>query len=462
MTEVVMSGLMVSISGIRGVVGDSLTPEVVVNYACAFGQWAGGGTVIVGRDTRMTGEMIQQWVTASLQSVGCDVMEVGICPTPTIQYVVERQKAAGGIAITASHNPIEWNALKLIAPDGLFLDEAQGREVIEKARVRSFAFKRWNEIGKRGFYPHAVRDHTEAILSLPFVDISALRKRAFRVVVDCVNGAGSVMIPGLLEQLGCQVIPLFSDPTGLFPRGAEPLPENLSRLCEVVVQEGADAGFAVDPDADRLAIVSEKGEPLGEEYTLVLAVKFILSRKKGPVVVNASTSLAIDRVAQEFGVPVHRTKVGEIHVAKRMREVEAVIGGEGNGGVILPDVHLGRDAPVGIALTLQHLLEWDGPLSELYRSLPQYTIVKRKLTFSDGDPQMILDRIRERYADQPVDTTDGVKILWGDSWVHLRKSNTEPLVRVIAEAPSQEEATRLCEEMIREVQAIGQELGWPV
>ena len=449
-----MDKLMVSVSGVRGVIGEGLTPDIITRFAAAFGTFTGGGKIVVGRDTRVTGEMVMAGVLAGLESVGCDVIDVGICPTPTIQLAVGNQRAAGGIAITASHNPIQWNALKLISSQGIFLDEEQGREVLNIVEKRRFNFVPWDKVGHRELYEGAIGDHIEAIMNLNYIDVDALRERGFKVVIDCVNGAGGTLIPELLERLGCRIIELNCKPDGLFPRNPEPLPENLGELCSLVKKEKADVGFAVDPDADRLAIVSDKGIPLGEEYTLALAVKFILEKKPGIVVVNASTTRAIDDIAGKYGIEVVRTKVGEIHVAKKMKEVGAVIGGEGNGGVILPDLHLGRDAPVGIALTLQHLLEFGGSLTDLYHSLPQYFMVKRKVQLGGIDLGEVMGRIEDRYRHQNPDLTDGVKLLWEEGWVHLRKSNTEPVIRVIAEARTKEKAERTCEEFVKEIKGI--------
>jgi phosphomannomutase len=441
---------MVSVSGIRGIVGESLTPDVVQRYTAAFAA-SMGRRIVVGRDSRVSGEMVEHLVTGTLLAMGCDVIRIGICPTPTVQLAVENLKASGGIAITASHNPIEWNALKLIGPDGLFLDEQQGRQVVERAEGGDYELATWERLGKVDFYGEAIRDHQAAILKLPFVDLEALRRRKFRVAIDCVNGAGAVFFPEFLQQLGCEVRAINCTPDGRFPHTPEPVPENLTQLSRFIREHPVDVGFAVDPDADRLAILNEKGEPIGEEYTLALAVAFILGKRKGKVVVNASTTRAIDDIAAGFGVPVIRTKVGEIHVAKRMREEQAVIGGEGNGGVILPEVHLGRDAPVAAALTLQHLMESGKRLSELHASLPQYRMVKMKVELGEVSPDEIITKLVEKHSSTEADFTDGVKFLFDRSWVHLRKSNTEPIIRVMAEAPTAEEAHQLARRFRNEI-----------
>ncbi len=440
---------MISVSGVRGVVGEGLTPQVVINFAEAFGIYLGGGKVVVGRDTRVSGEMFKHAVLSGLISVGCDIIDVGVCPTPTTQIAVEKLEARGGIMITASHNPIMWNGLKLIGADGLFLDAEQGERVVKISREKSHPFVNWEKLGVMLPYSRAIQDHIEAILNLKYVDVSAIRRRQFKVVLDCVNGAGSNLVPALLSDLGCQTVQINCEPTGLFPRNPEPLPENLSELCDAVKKERADLGMAVDPDSDRLALVSEKGEPLGEEKTLAIAVKHVLNRKRGPVVINASTSLITEDVAKSYGAEVIRTKVGEIHVAKKMREVSAVIGGEGNGGVILPDVHLGRDAPVGIALVLQQLVEFGGTLSALSASLPHYVIVKNKIELGEMSPAAALKKLQKIYHSEKLDFTDGIKIVRPKSWVHIRASNTEPIIRIIAEAPTEKEAHELCEDVMR-------------
>lgn len=442
-----MSKLMVSVSGVRGIIGEGLAPRVVLEFAQAFATYVEQGKVVVGRDSRVSGDILHSAVSAGLQAVGCDIIDIGVCPTPTTQLVVEKLKANGGIMITASHNPIMWNGLKMLGPDGLFLDAEQGERVLSIAKSGDFPFATYDRIGARHAYAEAVSDHVNAILALDYFDAEKIRRRRFRVVLDCICGAGAVLIPDLLWSLGCEVIEVNCEATGLFPRNPEPLPENLSELCERVKSEKADLGVAVDPDSDRLALVSEKGEPLGEERTLALAVKFMLDRKPGPVVVNASTSRANDDVARAAGVEVIRTKVGEINVAKKMREVGAVIGGEGNGGVILPELHLGRDAPAGIVLTLQHLAEFGGALSELNDTLPNYVITKDKVELENIEPQTALERIREAYANEKLDLIDGVKILFDQSWVHIRPSNTEPIIRVIAEAPTAQDARKLCDEV---------------
>lgn len=452
--EVDVSKLMISISGIRGIVGDGLTPQLIVNFAQAFGSYLGNGKVVVGRDSRVTGPMVKHAVFTGLLATGCDVIDIGICPTPTVQMAVEHLKARGGIAITASHNPIEWNALKLIDSSGLFVDEIQGKKILNLVEANQFHNVAWNQIGKIELYDKAIEHHISAILKLNFIEPERIAAKKFKVVVDCVNGAGGTILPQLLERLGCEVVFINEEPTGLFSRPPEPLPQNLKELCKKVKSVKANVGFAVDPDVDRLAIVSEKGIPLGEEYTLALAVNYVLQKKQGPVVVNASVSKVIDDIAAKYKAEVFRTKVGEIFVAQKMKTVNAAIGGEGNGGVILPELHLGRDAPLGIALTLQQLSLFDGTVAQLYASLPQYFISKSKIEVKDLNVSSVLDAIVEKYKQQNIDLTDGVKILWSHQWVQIRPSNTEPIIRIYSEAKTVEEADALNFKFIKEVEKI--------
>ena len=443
-----MSRLMISISGIRGVIGEGLTPQVAMEVAQAFGTVCNGGTVVVGRDSRVSGEMMHHAVVAGLISVGTRVIDLGICPTPTTQLATENLHASGGIIITASHNPVMWNGIKLLASDGLFLDAEQGEKVLDIRNRGAYNFRSWDQIGHVEKYDRAIDEHIEAVLALPFVNVSQIRARKFKVVADCINGAGAVAVPKLLSALGCDSVIINGTPDGKFSRTPEPLPENLGEVTTAVEQYGADFAVVVDPDADRLALVSEKGEPLGEEYTLALAVDFILQRKRGPVVANVSTTLAIDDLAQKYDSPVERTRVGEINVAKHMREIDAVIGGEGNGGVILPDIHLGRDAFIGITLTLQALAETVKSLSQLRAEMPQYSMVKSKIELADDmDPKAIIARLEEKYAEEKLDKTDGLKILRDKSWVQVRASNTEPIIRVMAEAQTEDEAKALASEL---------------
>ena len=440
------SSLMVSVSGIRGRVGESLTPEVVCRYAAAFGAWARrrgrGDAIVVGRDSRVSGPMFHGIVVGALQAVGCDVIDIGLTTTPTCQLAVEDKHAAGGLMLSASHNPIEWNALKFIGPTGLFLEASEGAEM--RALVEhGIHYVGWEELGAMERYDGALAAHLEKTLSIPYVDVDAIRERRFKVALDCVRGAGGVIMPELLERLGCEVTAINVEPDGRFPRPPEPVAENLGELEALVRQSGADVGFAVDPDVDRLALVSDEGRAIGEDYTLALAARVVLRHRRGPVVTNLSTSRVVEDVATAAGVPVVRAPVGEVNVAVRMRSERAPVGGEGNGGVILSEVHLGRDAPVGVALVLQLLVEEARPLSQIVRELPRYVIVKDKLDRPAVSLDSVYDALRGAFPGAAADTQDGLRLAWADRWVHVRPSGTEPIVRVIAEAPTAEEAGEL-------------------
>jgi len=444
--------VMISISGIRGIIGDGLTPELVVKFSAAAGTFYGNGNVMVGRDSRVTGEMLKAAVFSGLMSVGCNPVDLGICSTPTVELAVKNSDAVGGIIITASHNPVEWNALKLLTSEGLFLDQKEGETLKQIIEGKKFSYASWDKIGEIKKYDRATEDHIEAVLKIPSINVEKIRKRKFKVAFDCVNGAGGTIIPELLKELGCEIFPMNEEATGRFAHIPEPVPANLQDLCNYVKQTGAEIGFAVDPDVDRCAIVGETGEPIGEEYTVTLATEFILSKKKGPVAVNISTTRAVDDVARKFGIEVIRTPVGEINVAKKMKEIGAVIGGEGNGGVILPDIHLGRDAPVAIALTLQYLIETDKTISELWKSLPRYVMTKKKIEIGNSNPDQILEKVKEAHTHERLNLIDGIKIERPDSWVHIRKSNTEPIIRIIAEAKTKEESEDICDNFFKEIE----------
>jgi len=449
-----VAALMVSISGIRGVIGESLTPAVVDKYISAFAKYLNGGKVVLGRDSRVSGPFLSDLVRGVLVASGCQVIDIGIVPTPTVQLEVEHHQAAGGIAITASHNPIQWNGLKFMGSDGRFLSPAEAEKVFAMADYGETDFKAWDRLGTIALDDGAIRRHIERVKKISYIDVEALRKRRFKVAVDTVNGAGGVIIPQLLEELGCEVITLNQEPNGRFAHTPEPLPENLTQLCEKVKETGADVGFAVDPDVDRCAIVDNNGRPIGEEYTLVIATKLVFSKKMGRMVVNMSTSRASEDIVKYYNGMFMRSKVGEINVAEKMKEIDAILGGEGNGGVILPEVHLGRDAPVAVALTLQQLLEFGGTMAELHASLPQYVMIKQKVNIEGMDPDRVLQVMAEKYKDRPIDLLDGVKIDFENSWVHMRKSNTEPIVRVISEAPTEEEALSLGKRFMDEIKAL--------
>ena len=439
-------GLMVSVSGIRGRVGEALTPEIVASYAAAFGAWAQKGSpgkpIVIGRDSRVSGPMFHRAAVAALQSVGAKVIDIGLTTTPTCQLAVEDHHAAGGIMLSASHNPIEWNALKFIGPSGMFLEAAEGtamRALVEKGIPRVT----WDKLGSVESDSGAADRHLERILRIPYLDVDAIRKRRFSIALDMVRGAGSVIVPQLLERLGCKVTAIHTEPDGRFPRAPEPVAENLGELEKLVKDSKADIGLAVDPDVDRLALVSEKGKAIGEDYTLALAAMIVLKHQKGPVVTNLSTSLVVEDAVTRGGSKLTRAPVGEINVAVRMRELKAVIGGEGNGGVILSDVHLGRDAPVGIALILQLLAETGKTLSALAGELPRYHIVKDKLDRPKASLDTVYAALKKTFADADADPQDGLRLSWSDRWLHVRPSGTEPIVRVIAEAPTELDARAL-------------------
>lgn len=441
---------MVSVSGIRGRVGHGLTPEVVARYAAAFGAWAiararergGRPAVVLGRDSRVTGPLFHTVTRAALESVGADVIDIGLTTTPTLQLAVEHHHAAGGLGITASHNPIEWNALKFIGPDGLFLSAAQGAEM--RALVNAgIPYAEWDALGEVHFDGEAVARHLDAVLALPFIDVDGIRARKFRVAYDACRGAGGVVIPKLLELLGCEVHAIELEADGRFPRPPEPIAENLVALQNLVKKTGAQIGFATDPDVDRLALVDDDARAIGEDYTLALATRVVLRHRKGAVVTNLSTSRIVDDMAAEHGVSVVRAPVGEVNVALKMRAVDAVIGGEGNGGVILPELHLGRDAPLGVALLLQLLHEDAEPLSRIVGRFPRYAIIKDKLDRPSKPLDKVYKALREAFADAEADTQDGLRLGWRDRWVHIRPSGTEPIVRVIAEGPTEAVARQM-------------------
>ncbi len=451
-----MKPLMVSISGVRGIVGQSLTPEVLMNYSSAFGLLCRGCKVVLGRDSRVSGEMARHAVLAGLQAAGCSVVDLGMVPTPTAQIAVEDLRAAGGIVITASHNPQEWNALKFIGSNGLFLGPKQSARLWKLARKPKKTWVPWNRVGHVKEDAGAIERHMEKILALPDIDVPAMRRRKFRVAVDAVNGVGGLIAPQLLSKLGCRVTEVNIEPTGRFAHAPEPLSENLAQLGQAVRRAKADIGFATDPDVDRLAVMDEKGLPLGEESTLALAAQFVLKRRPGRVVINMSTSRMVEDIAREFGAPVMRTPVGEIHVARRMKRSKAVIGGEGNGGVILPELHFGRDAPVAMALILQHLLDCGGTVRQMADELPQYVMLKRKIRVPREKMDLVERRFIARFRAQRINRTDGVRADLADSWMHLRRSNTEPIVRIYTEARSKKETLALYREatgVVREVLA---------
>lgn len=453
--------LIASISGIRGVFGDGLTPAVLVRYASAFGAWVrrdaeGAPVVVVGRDGRVTGDVCARIVTATLQATGCHVVDAGLAATPTVEMGVVKERAQGGVVISASHNPAPWNALKLLDARGEFLSAEDGRAVLDLAASGdefTVAYDRLGSYRAADLLPH----HVQAILALPYIDPEAIRARDFHVVVDAVNSVGGIALPALLRALGVErVTVLHGEPTGRFAHDPEPLPEHLAETCAFVRDVGADLGLVVDPDVDRLALIDETGAFFGEERTQVLAADFLMRRRPGPFVTNLSSSRLIDDVMARYGQPVYRSAVGEVHVVARMREVGAVLGGEGNGGVILPDLHYGRDALAGAALVLQLLAETGQTLSELGATYPTYHLSKNKLPLGETDPAHALHVLAARYTETEgatVSTLDGVKVDLPEGWVHVRSSNTEPILRIYAEARTAEEADRLARRAMEQLQA---------
>jgi len=447
--------LIESLSGIRGYDVD-LTEKLVQAYAAALKELLDCHRVVIGRDSRASGVQILGQLTAALRRFGISVIDLGICPTPTVQMAIVRHKVEAGIVITASHNPLPWNGLKFLGADGLFLSP---NEMVQIKNLRQNVLEKYAEReftpGELEKYEYANRDHITDVLKLSYIDIFSIRDHRFKVAVDAVNGAGSIVIPELLRELGCEVVAIHCHPDQPFPHSPEPLPENLTNLMQVVKDNQADLGLAIDPDGDRLAIVSDEGLPISEEYTLVLATQLVLSQTQAKsrfVVTNLSTTRALEDIAREFDAAVIRTPIGEINVAQRMRTVNALIGGEGNGGVILPEAHLGRDSLVGTALVLQLLSNENRPLSEVMQTLPKYFMTKRKAPRGEADFSTIMSRLIQMVEDAEINTEDGLKLSWADRWVHIRTSNTEPIVRIYAEAPTRQAADQLADHFVAVVQ----------
>ena len=458
--------LIKSISGIRGTIGgapdDNLTPIDAVKFAAAYGTWLkkhiykNRVKVVVGRDARISGEMVQNLVQYTLVSLGIDVVDIGLSTTPTVEVAVTMEQADGGIILTASHNPKQWNALKLLNSKGEFLNAQEGEEILRIAAANEFTFAEVDALGHITHNDTYIQRHIDAVLSLlPLATLEAIRKRKFKVAVDAVNSTGGIAIPLLLERLGAEVVPLYCEPNGQFPHNPEPLKEHLSDICAKVVEVKADLGVVVDPDVDRLALITEEGEMFGEEYTLVACADYYLGKKKGNVVSNLSSSRALRDIAEKHGVEYAAAAVGEVNVVTKMKEVNAVIGGEGNGGVIFPELHYGRDALVGVVLFLSLLVEKGITVSALRRSYPAYFMSKNKIQLTSGlNPDKVLLAMQEKYAHEQITTIDGLKIDFPFSWVHLRKSNTEPIIRIYTEAKTQAEADDLATRFMEEMAAI--------
>ncbi len=456
--------LIKSISGIRGTIGgkseEGLTPTDIVKFTTAYAAWvkehSANTKVVIGRDARPSGEMVAKLVAGTLQSMGIDVVDLGLTTTPTVEIAVPLENAGGGIILTASHNPVQWNALKLLNEKGEFLSADAGAELIAIADSGTLEFSSVKQLGKYSRNDSYLKKHIDLILDLPEVDTEAIQKKKFKVLVDAVNSTGGIAVPLLLKALGVESIEeLYCEPNGLFPHNPEPLPENLTHAITGMKNGSFDLGIVVDPDVDRLALICEDGSPFGEEYTLVAVADYILGLKGGNTVSNLSSTRALQDITQKHGGTYNASAVGEVNVVEKMKSTKATIGGEGNGGVIYPELHYGRDALVGIALFLSHLAKSEKSTSRLRASYPNYFISKNKIDLSlDIDVDQVLKGIEQKYAQQPVNTIDGVKITFDNEWVHLRKSNTEPIIRIYAESPSLATAEHLANKIISDIKEI--------
>ncbi|WP_210490061.1 phosphoglucosamine mutase [Rufibacter aurantiacus] len=456
--------LIKSISGIRGTiggqVGDALTPVDVVKFAAAFGTWVlqttNNDTIIIGRDARLSGEMVNRLVAATLQGLGINVIDLGLSTTPTVEMAVPAKNAGGGIILTASHNPKQWNALKLLNQQGEFINDAEGKLVLELAEQEAFEFAEVTKLGAYSQDDQFLQEHIKTILDLPLVDVEAIRAKNFSVVVDAVNSSGGFAVPMLLEALGVQQIEkLHCEPTGHFAHNPEPLPENLGEIARLMEKGKFDLGIVVDPDVDRLALVNEDGSMFGEEYTLVAVSDYVLQNQVGNTVSNLSSTRALRDVTEKAGGQYFAAAVGEVNVVNMMKAQNAIIGGEGNGGIIYPELHYGRDALVGIALFLSHLAKTGLTMTQLRATYPNYYISKNKIELTkDIDVDAVLGKVQKHYAKQPINTIDGVKIEFNKEWVHLRKSNTEPIIRIYAESDSLSTADHLANKIIGDIKEI--------
>lgn len=456
--------LIKSISGIRGTIGgkagDGLTPIDIVKFTAAYGAWIVSKTnnrkIVVGRDARISGAMVSNLVIGTLQGLGIDVVDLGLSTTPTVEIAVPMEKAGGGIILTASHNPKQWNALKLLNDKGEFISDVDGKEVLELAELSEFSFADVNELGKVTTDHSYLQKHIDSILALPLVDVEAIKAANFKVAIDCVNSTGGIFVPALLKVLGVSTIfELYCEPTGEFPHNPEPLPEHLTEISKVVQEKRADLGIVVDPDVDRLCFVNEDGTMFGEEYTLVAVADFVLKNTPGNTVSNLSSTRALKDVTVKAGGAYHAAAVGEVNVVNQMKATQAIIGGEGNGGIIYPESHYGRDALVGIALFLTHLAKFGKSISLLRSTYPAYFISKNKITLTpEMDIDGLLIKIQEKYKDEKTSTIDGLKIDFASEWVHLRKSNTEPIIRIYSEAENETTAENLAKKIISDIKEI--------
>lgn len=457
--------LIKSISGFRGTLGgkpgDNLTPVDVVKFAAAFGTWVisrKGKKVVIGRDARVSGEMISSLVSATLQALGLDVVDLGLSTTPTVEIAVPLEKAGGGIILTASHNPGEWNALKLLNEKGEFISAADGASVLQIAETDNFSFAEVNKLGKYTRNDSYIKKHIDLILKSKWVDVKAIKRAKLTIALDAVNSTGGISVPPLLKRLGVKkVVELYCEPTGKFPHNPEPLPENIKAVCSAVKKNKCDLGIVVDPDVDRLALVQEDGKPFGEEFTLVAVADYILKKKKGNTVSNLSSTRALRDVTEKAGGKYKAASVGEVNVVNVMKETKAIIGGEGNGGVIFPELHYGRDALMGIALFLTHLAKSGMKASVLRKTYPDYFISKNKIELTPGiNVDAVLEAVQKKYAHENINTADGVKIDFESTkeWVHLRKSNTEPIIRIYAESRDAKKADALAKRIMDDIQRL--------
>ncbi|HFK5511938.1 phosphoglucosamine mutase [Elizabethkingia anophelis] len=457
--------LIKSISGIRGTIGgktgDNLTPLDIVKFASAFGAWLQNKnnkkdiTLVVGRDARISGKIVSNLASSTLQSLGINVIDLGLSTTPTVEVMVPELKADGGIIFTASHNPKEWNALKLLNEKGEFINAQDGADVLDIAEKEAFEYIDVDHLGNYSENNEGIQIHIDKVLELPDVIPGIVKEKRYKIVVDAVNSTGGIAIPKLLERMGCDVVKLYCEPNGQFPHNPEPLKEHLSEICELVVKEKADLGIVVDPDVDRLALVDENGELFGEEYTLVAVADYILRNKKGVAISNLSSSRALRDVAKSLDSEYFASAVGEVNVVNLMKEKDAVIGGEGNGGIIFPELHYGRDSLVGVALFLTHLAQQDKSVAELRATYPDYYMGKKKIELTpEIDVDKLLEKVKKEFKKEDISTVDGVKIDFPTNWVHLRKSNTEPIIRIYTEASSQEEADKLADDMIAKIKSL--------
>lgn len=456
--------LIKSISGIRGTIGgkagEGLTPVDVVKFTSAYGAWVlentGNPKIVIGRDARISGEMVSKLVSATLQGMGIQVIDLGLSTTPTVEFAVPLEKAGGGIILTASHNPIQWNALKLLNSKGEFISDSEGKDILDKSEKEDFSFAEVKKLGSYTLIEDYIDRHIQHVLDLELVDVEAIKARNFKIVVDAVNSTGGIAIPKLLKALGVnEVEEMFCTPDGHFPHNPEPLPENLRDISNKLEKGSFDLGIVVDPDVDRLAFINEDGSPFGEEYTLVAVADYVLSKQKGNTVSNLSSTRALRDVTEKHGGTYTAAAVGEVNVVNQMKAVDAIIGGEGNGGIIYPASHYGRDALVGVGLFLTHLAHFGKSISRLRATYPNYYISKNKIELTpEIDVDKILLEIKGKYKKQPINDIDGVKIEFDKEWVHLRKSNTEPIIRIYSESESEATAEHLAKKIMQDIKEI--------